>query len=117
MLKRALFPQQRWDELGRAYQIDLGKAQFGDHLKALFLDSDRLDEALSILANKAAVSVEQTDNIESFICGCKQIQCMYGKERSYWIEQALWWFCYVCPRTLATLQVYRLVPSIQCTNP
>ncbi|KAI9652869.1 MAG: hypothetical protein M1821_007787 [Bathelium mastoideum] len=89
MLKQAVSPQQRWNEYGVEYQTHPQNAQFGAHLKVLFLDS--------------AIGVEKSNDMEVYICGSTPAEYMYSQQRSYWIEQALWLFCYIFPRNPTTL--------------
>lgn len=103
MLEQAVSPQQRWNEYGVEYQTHPQSAQFGTHLKVLFLDSGRLWQVLEHLISLAAIGVEKSNNMEIYICGSMPAEYIYGQQRSYWIEQALWLFCYIFPRNPITL--------------
>ncbi|KAH8692571.1 hypothetical protein GQ44DRAFT_733996 [Phaeosphaeriaceae sp. PMI808] len=96
MLEQAVSPQQRWNEYGVEYQTYPQNAHFGAHLKVLFLDSDRLWQVLEHLISLAAIGVEKSNNMEIYICRSTPAE-------SYWIEQALWLFCYIFPRNPTTL--------------
>ena len=103
MLEQAVSPQKRWNEYGVEYQTHPQNAQFGPHLKVLFLDSGRLWQVLEHLISLAAIGVEKSNNMEIYICGSTPAEYIYGQQRSYWIEQALWLFCYIFPRNPTTL--------------
>ncbi|KAF2465815.1 uncharacterized protein BDR25DRAFT_360341 [Lindgomyces ingoldianus] len=105
MLEQAVSPQTRWKEYSVGYQIDPQNAQFGPHLKVLFLDSGRLWQVLGHLILLAAIGVEKSNNMEIYICGSTPAEYIYGQQRSYWIEQALWLFCYIFPGNPITLYV------------
>jgi hypothetical protein len=103
MLEQAVSPQKRWNEYGVEYKTHPQNAQLGPHLKGLFLDSGRLWQVLEHLISLAAIGVEISNNMEIYICGSMPAEYIYGQQRSYWIEQALWLFCYIFPRNPTTL--------------
>lgn len=104
VLERALSPQERWNEYGVKYQIEPRDAQLEPHLKVLFSDSDVLWQVLQHLVSTAAVCVEKFNDMEEvYFCGSISAEHIDGQERTYWVEQALWLFCYVFPRNPTTL--------------
>lgn len=98
VLEQAVSPQKRWNEYGREYETNPQNAQFGPHLKDLFLDSSRLWQTLERLLSLAAIGVENLSNMEVYICASTPTEYIGGQKRSYWVEQALWLFCYIFPR-------------------
>jgi hypothetical protein len=106
MLGRALSPQKRWNENGVEYQINPRDAHLEPHLKVLFLDSDGLWQALQHLVSNAAVGVERFNDMkEVYFCRSTLAEHVNSQERTYWVQQALWLFCYVFPRNQTTLSV------------
>jgi hypothetical protein len=103
MLEQAVSPQKRWNEYGVEYQTEPQNAQFDPYLKVLFLDSGRLWQVLEHLISLAVIGVEKSNNMEIYVCGSTPDEYIYGQQRSYWIEQALWLFCYIFPRNPTTL--------------
>lgn len=103
MLERALSPQNRWGEYGVEYQVDLQNARFGTHLKNVFLDSSKLWQSLKHSISLVVVGAERSDSIEFYICGSASVERLYHQQKSYWIEQALWLYCYISPRNPTTL--------------
>ncbi|MCJ1422368.1 hypothetical protein MMC29_000248 [Sticta canariensis] len=106
MLDRALSPQKRWNEYGVEYQIDPRNARLESHLKVLLLDSDGLWQVLEHLVSIAAVGVEKLNDMEEvYFCGSTSAEYLNSEERTCWVEQALWLFCYVFPRNPTSLSV------------
>lgn len=104
VLERAVSPQTRWNEYGVEYQIDPRDANLEPRLKVLFLDPNGLWQVLQHLVSIAAVSVEKSnDKGEVYFYHSTFAEHVDTQERTYWVEQALWLFCYVFPRNTTTL--------------
>ncbi|KAF2191261.1 hypothetical protein K469DRAFT_367754 [Zopfia rhizophila CBS 207.26] len=105
MLERAVFPQKRWDKRGVEYETKLQHASFDTHLRNLFLEKRKLWQLVEHLISLAVIGVEESDGMETYICGWKSAEFLYNRRNSYWVEQALGLFCYIFPRSPAVLPV------------
>lgn len=103
MLERAVSPQHRWDGNGVEYRVDPQNAGFGTRLKNLFLDSGKLWQSIEHLISLAVIGAERSDDLESYICGSASAERLYSQQKRYWVEQALWLYCYIFPRNPTTL--------------
>jgi hypothetical protein len=98
MLERALSPQKRWNANGSEYRIDQYSARVEPQLRDLFLEPGKMWLGIDHLISIAAIRVERTDDFEVYICASAPTEYSYDRERSHWVEQVFWLFCYIFPR-------------------
>ncbi len=99
VLERAVSPQQRWDRHGVEHETTLQHAGLNAHLRELLSDEKKLWRAIERLLSLSVVGVEESDGMETYICGWESAQFPYDWSRSYWIHQAFEIFCYAFPRS------------------
>jgi hypothetical protein len=93
MLERAI-SQQRWNRLGVIHETTPQNAGLHAHLRDLLSDGRKLWQAVERLVSLSVIRVEESDGMETYICGWESAQFPYGQNRSYWIHQAFELFCY-----------------------
>ena len=96
MLERAI-SQQRWNKLGVIYEIIPQDVSLHAHLRDLLSDGKKLWPAVDQLISLSVISEEESDGMETYVCGWESAQLPYVQNRSYWIHQAFELLCYAFP--------------------
>lgn len=93
MLERAV-SQPRWNSFGVIYDNTPQNADLHAHLRDLLSDGRKLQQAIERLVSLSVISMQESDGMETYICGWESAQFSYVQNRSYWIHQAFVLFCY-----------------------
>lgn len=97
MLERAI-SQRRWNRLGVIYETVPQNASLHAHLRDLLSDGKKLWPAVHQLISLSVTGVEESDGMETYVCGWESAQLLYVQNRSYWIHQAFELLCYAFSR-------------------
>ena len=68
------------------------------HLRDLLSDGRKLWPAVNRLVSLSAIGVEESDGMETYVCGWESAQSQYVQNKSYWTNQAFELLCYALSR-------------------
>jgi len=83
IIERAIFSQQRCNDLDEMYEITSQNANLSSHLRLLLLENEKLRQAIKKLLLLSTINVKESNGVKVYICQTNSIQFLYSRDRIY----------------------------------